>query len=260
MPEFLEIEFYRRHAERALDREIARVHAEDAWFLKGGLDAATVTDALVGRRLTTARRRGKLLLLDTGGGPVLGLRFGMTGRLVLDETAALDDLAYGSNRDVTAWDRFALDFADGGHLRLRDPRRLGGVFLDPDEEVLGPDALALTLRQLRAALDRSTAPVKARLMDQHRIAGLGNLLADEILWRAGIDPARPAGRLDDDEVRRLHRHLRSSLERMLTRGGSHTGDLQEARHRGGLCPRDGTPLLRRTIGGRTTYSCPEHQR
>lgn len=261
MPEILEIELYRRHAEEAIGRTVAGVHAEDQWYLKGGLDGPTARAALIGRTLTAARRRGKLLLMDTDGGdgPVLGLRFGMTGRLLVDHAAALDDLAYGSNRDEPAWDRFALDFVDGGHLRMRDPRRLGGVILDPDEEALGPDALSLTLRQLRAALADSTAPLKARLMDQHRVAGLGNLLTDEILWRAGLDPARVTRSLDDDDVRRLHHHIRTGLVRMGDRGGSHTGDLQDARHRGGLCPKDGTPLVRRTIGGRTTYSCPLHQ-
>lgn len=261
MPEILEIEYYRLHAVEALGRTVADVHADDAWYLKEGLDGATARSALAGRTLTAARRRGKLLLLDTDGGegPVLGLRFGMTGRLVVDHAAALDDLIYGSNRDEPAWDRFALEFVVGGHLRMRDPRRLGGVILDPDEELLGPDALTLTLRQLRAALGESTAPLKARLMDQHRIAGLGNLLTDEILWRAGLDPQRPARSLGEDEVRRLHRHIRAGLDRLWERGGSHTGDLQVERRRGGVCPKDGTALSRRTIGGRTTYSCPLHQ-
>jgi formamidopyrimidine-DNA glycosylase len=261
VPEILEIEFYRLHAESALGRTVADVHADDAWYLKEGLDGATVRAALTGRTLTAARRRGKLLLVDTddGAGPVLGLRFGMTGRLVVDHGAAIDDLIYGSNRDVPAWDRFTLDFVGGGDLRMRDPRRLGGVMLDPDEEALGPDALSLTLRQLRDALAGSTAPLKARLMDQHRVAGLGNLLTDEMLWRAGLDPDREARSLDDEEVKRLHRHIRTGLHRMWARGGSHTGDLQDARVRGGTCPKDGTPLLRRTIGGRTTYSCPLHQ-
>lgn len=261
MPEILEIEYYRLHAVEALGRTVAEVHADDAWYLKEGLDGATARSALGGRTLTAARRRGKLLLLDTdeGEGPVLGLRFGMTGRLVVDHAVALDDLIYGSNRDEPAWDRFALDFEGGGHLRLRDPRRLGGVILDPDEDSLGPDALTLMLRQLRTALGASTAPLKARLMDQHRVAGLGNLLTDEILWRAGLDPQREARTLADEEIRKLHRHIRAGLGRMWARGGSHTGDLQAERHRGGVCPKDGTPLSRRTIGGRTTYSCPLHQ-
>ncbi len=262
MPEILEIEFYRLHADAALGRTVAEVHADDAWFLKEGLDRETLAAALIGRTLTGTRRRGKLLLIDTDGGdgPVLGLRFGMTGRLIVDAGATVDDLVYSSNRENSAWDRFALDFVQGGDLRIRDPRRLGGVLLDPDEERLGPDALALTLPQLRTALAGSTAPLKARLMDQQRVAGLGNLLTDEILWRAGLDPAREAGSLDDAEVRRLHRQIRASLDRMWRRGGSHTGDLQEARQRGAVCPKDGTPLLRRTIGGRTTYSCPRDQR
>jgi formamidopyrimidine-DNA glycosylase len=98
------------------------------------------------------------------------------------------------------------------------------------------------------------------LLDQHRIAGIGNLLADELLWRAGIDPARAGGTLAGDEVQRLHRTIRRVLPQLMARGGSHTGDLQAARERGAVCPRDGTPLERRTIGGRTTYSCPAHQR
>jgi formamidopyrimidine-DNA glycosylase len=97
-------------------------------------------------------------------------------------------------------------------------------------------------------------------MDQSKIAGLGNLLVDEALFQAGVDPARPAGSLGDDELKRLHRALKKTLANLTRRGGSHTGVLQPARHREGLCPLDGAPLLRRTIGGRTTYSCPVHQR
>lgn len=259
MPELIEVEYYRRLAERALDRTIAAVDAPDAWFLKRGLVAEAVTDALLGRTFTAARRIGKLLLLDVDDGSVLGLRFGMTGRLVVDDVAGIDELEYSSARREPAWDRFCVAFEDGGHLRVNDARRLGGVELDPDESRLGHDAVSITPSQLRAALDRSTAPLKARLMDQQRIAGLGNLVIDEVLWRAGLDPARPAGSLDAREQARLHRHLRRTVEDLLITGGSHTGRLQPARVRGGTCPKDGTPLLRRTIGGRTTYSCPVHQ-
>ncbi|MEJ7584795.1 MAG: hypothetical protein WKF43_12100 [Acidimicrobiales bacterium] len=97
-------------------------------------------------------------------------------------------------------------------------------------------------------------------MDQAHLAGVGNLICDETLWRASLDPARPAGSLDARELRRLHRHLRTTVAELTGRGGSHTGDLHSARMRGSLCPRDGTPLERRTIAGRTTYSCPRHQR
>ena len=122
---------------------------------------------------------------------------------------------------------------------LRDPRRLGAVELDPDEDRLGPDAFDLTLAQLRAICAKSRAPIKAVIMDQSRIAGLGNLLCDEALWRAGIDPARPAHDLADDEVKRLHRAIRDTLRILGKRGGSHTGDLTSAAG-------SGPPTARRT--------------
>lgn len=261
MPEIIEVEQARALIEaKALGREISQVHAPDAWFLKRGLTPKAVRAALPGRRLTGARRRGKLLLLDTDdGGPVLGMHLGMSGRVLIDDEAAGDPLVYASNREVELWNRFALGFADGGRLALRDPRRLGAVELDPDEDRLGVDATELTLGQLRSLLARCRAPVKAMLMDQSRIAGLGNLLVDESLWRAGIDPARSADTLDAGEQARLHRAARSTLRLLGKRGGSHTGDLMPARAPGAHCPKDGAPLLRRKVGGRTTYSCPVHQ-
>ena len=262
MPELIEIEAYRRLAEEAaLDREIVDVVAPDAWWLKGGLTAEILRDALLGRRFTAARRIGKRLLLPTDGdGPLLGLRFGMTGRLLVDGAAGVDQLQYSSNRDVAAWDRLAVRFAGGGDLRVRDPRRLGGAELDPDEARLGPDATTLGPAGLRRALHGSRAPLKARLMDQARISGLGNLLVDEALFQAGLDPAREAGSLADTELRRLHRAMRRTLGDLTARGGSHTGETGPARRPEGVCPRDGTPMVRRTIGGRTTWSCPRHQR
>jgi formamidopyrimidine-DNA glycosylase len=259
VPELAEVEAYRRLAERVVGRRIAEVVAPDAWYLKGGVTAAALEAALTGRTVAGVRRVGKLLLLETSAdGPVVGLRFGMSGRLLVDGQAAVDNLVYASNRELERWDRFALRFAGGGDVRIRDPRRLGGVQLDPVEARLGPDALAITPAALSRALE-SVAPLKARLMDQSRLAGVGNLAADEALWRAGLDPARPARSLSPVERRRLHRHLRRTLAELIERGGSHTGDLMLERRPGGTCPKDGTPLVRRTVGGRTTWSCPRHQ-
>jgi formamidopyrimidine-DNA glycosylase len=257
VPEMLEVERYRRTADAVVSHRIESVRAPDSWFLKGGLTPRSLRAALKGRTVTGTRRRGKLLLLDTDG-PVLGLRFGMTGRLVVDGLSPIVQLEYGSGRDDAAWDRFALRFEAGGVLRINDPRRLGGVELDPHESALGPDAMSISPAELAAALS-SRAPLKARLMDQRAVAGIGNLLADEILWRAGLDPARLAQSLDRKELQRLHRTMRATLLELDARGGSHMGDLQDARERGATCPKDGEPLLRRTIGGRTTYSCPRHQ-
>ena len=262
MPELVEVEAYRRLAVGVVGRRVAEVVAPDAWYLKRGLDQATAESVLTGATVAGTRRIGKLLMLDLDGDrPVLGLRFGMSGRLVVDGQAGVDDLVYAPKLQLAKWDRFGLRFDDGHDLRMQDPRRLGGVELDPPESRLGPDALRVTPSALAAAIGhgRSTAPLKARLMDQSRIAGVGNLAADEVLWRAGLDPARSAGALTASELRRLHRHLRSTMSDLMERGGSHAGDLMAERRVGGVCPKDGTPLVRRTVGGRTTFSCPKHQ-
>lgn len=258
MPELLEIETYRRAAEPVVGRTITTVEAPDEWYAKGDTTTEALRAVLPTRTVTDARRIGKLLLLDTDG-PTLGLRFGMTGRLLVDGGASIAQLEYSSDRNDPAWDRFALGFAGGGALVVRDPRRLGGVELDPDESRLGPDALTITLKPFREMLRSSGAPVKARLMDQARLAGMGNLLTDDALWRAGVDPTRPADSLADDEVARLHRAMRRTLKVLGERGGSHTGDMQPSRVRGGACPKCGEELRREEVGGRTTYWCARHQ-
>src|SRR5882724_8345749 len=104
MPESIEVEYYRRLAEQTVGRRIDGVDAPDPWFLKGGLTAEALADAVTGRRIDGTRRIGKLLLLDTDG-PIIGLRFGMTGRLLVDGVAGVEDLQYSSMRDEPAWDR-----------------------------------------------------------------------------------------------------------------------------------------------------------
>lgn len=258
MPELLEVEVYRQAAAAAAGRTVAEVWAPDSLFAKRGATPEALAAELTGVRVAAARRIGKLLVLDTDG-PRVGLRFGMTGRIVVDGSAPIEALIYGGNGDDPSWDRFGLRFDGGGALVVRDPRRLGGVELDPDESRLGPDAAAVSADQLRGCLAGSAAPLKARLLDQSRLAGLGNLLADESLWRAGLAPTRPAGGLDPAELEGLHAAIGATLAVLGRRGGSHTGDLQPARVRGGHCPRDGAELRRDQVGGRTTYWCPLHQ-
>ncbi len=265
MPELPEVEGYRALAERsALGRLITVIDAPDAWYLKRGLVAGAAQAALEGREFMAARRRGKLLLLDAGVAGeepdvVLGLHFGMSGRLIVDGRASEDRLLYGPAGEDVRYDRFTVRFEDGGWLAMRDVRRLGAVELDPDENRLGPDALTVTASDLRRALADSTVALKARLMDQSRLAGVGNLIADEVLWRAGLAPGRPSNSLTANELRRLHHHLSAGLSEMIRRGGSHMGDLQRERRAGGLCPRDHAELSRAIVGGRTTWWCPRHQ-
>jgi formamidopyrimidine-DNA glycosylase len=254
----LEVEAYRRQAEKVVGREIDAVVAPDAWYVKNG-DPSALAPALVGRTVEAARRIGKLLILDLDDGGRLGLRFGMTGRLLVDGDASIDQLEYSSMRHEPAWERFTLRFTDVGDLRMHDPRRLGGVELEPDESRLGPDGLTLTADELAAALGSSTTALKARLLDQSRIAGIGNLLADDLLWRAGLDPERPAGGLAPDELDRLQQAIVATLGDLMAKGGSHMGEMRAAVAIDGLCPGDGTPLVRRRIGGRTSWSCPFHQ-
>lgn len=258
MPELIEVEAYRRQAQAVVGRTVADVPVLDPLGLRGA-DPDDVRAELVGHTVLGADRLGKLLLLPTDG-PVLGLRFGMTGRLLVDGDASVEGLLYGGQGDDPAWDRYVVTFDDGTDLRVRDPRRLGGLQLDPDTSRLGPEASTVTADELAAALAGSIAPLKARLLDQRRLAGLGNLLVDETLWRAGIDPQRPARDLGPDEVADLAGRVRSTVADLLARGGSHTGDLQVARTPGSTCPRDGAPMERLRVGGRTTYRCSRHQR
>jgi len=247
MPELPEAERARRQIERAVGREIVVVDDRDTYVCRPHAPGE-IAAALVGRRLTAAHRRGKFLWAETDGGPDLGLHLGMAGSIAVDEPAA-----------PNGWDRFSLEFADGGRLALRDKRRLGRAVIEPDFDHVGPDAAEVDRDIFRERIGRGTAPIKARLLDQRAISGVGNLLADEALWRARLHPARSAGVLTVQELDRLRREVRAATRSAIRRGGAHTGDLIPHRNRGDVCPRCGTPLERATIGGRTTFWCPSCQ-
>lgn len=265
VPELPEVETYRTLAAAAVGRKVVRVDVADPLCLGAGTTAGLLTERLVGAELTGARRRGKLLLIDGRSGsdePTLGVRFGMTGLLMLDGAGAVDRLLYTAPEPSPRWVRFRLETTGGGGLALQDPRRFGRIILDPDEEALGPDALTVEASQLRVALAarRGGGPaLKARLLDQSRLAGLGNLAVDEILWRVGLSPLRPCAGLGAREQARLHRGIRSTLRLLIRRGGSHLGDLMPERRPAGRCPRDHAALARGRIGGRSTWWCPLHQ-
>jgi formamidopyrimidine-DNA glycosylase len=246
MPELPEVERARQVVERAVGRRIVGVEDADTYVARPH-PPGEIAAALTGHTIASAHRRGKTMWLHTVDGPTLGLHLGMAGRIVLDEPPH------------PVWDRFALLFEDGGRLALRDKRRLGRAILEPDLTRLGPDAAEITRQQFRDRVGRGTIPIKARLLDQSAIAGVGNLLADETLWQARIDPRRPADTLTADELDHLRRAMRRATRNAILNGGVHTGDVMPARHRGGACPRCGTPMERATVGGRTTYWCPAEQ-
>jgi formamidopyrimidine-DNA glycosylase len=260
VPELIEVEAYRKAAEPLVGRRLEEVERLDPGVIRGGATPADIRAVVEGSTVAAVHRHGKLLLVELVDRPVLGLRFGMTGRLVVDDHAPIDDLEYGSSADRPEWDRFVVRTAPHGGFRINDPRRLGGVELSPDVARLGPDATTVTAKQLAAALDGSATSLKARLLDQSRVAGIGNLIADEVLWQARLAPGRRAGSLSADEVSTLARSIRASVRRLAALGGSHRGALQPVRKRGGPCPRCGATLLRSRIGGRTTLWCPAEQR
>ena len=265
VPEILEVEHYRAFAEQALDRPITRAWIVDSRFGRGGTTPPRLRAALVGRSFTAARRRGKLLLLDTAGGPTVGLRFGMTGGLVVDGREALDRLRYGPGVFDEKWVRARISFDDGGHLKLHDPRRFGSLEIAPDEDRLGPDALTVSLRELRGAL--AAGPGRGR---RRHLSRPGSWTRSAWPAWATCSPTRSSGapawrrvggpRSPRRSCAALHRSLRGTLRQLARRGGSHTGDLMEERQAGGRCPLDGTELRRDVVGGRTTYWCPAHQR
>ena len=142
---------------------------------------------------------------------------------------------------------------------LVDPRRLGRIRLNPPVEQLGPDAQLITSAQFRAVLAGSAAPVKARIMDQRRIAGIGNLLADEILWRARIHPARTSSGLSTPEQGRLVRASRDAIRAALEGGGVHKLKIIPYRRSGSTCPRDHAPMNTGPVDGRTSWWCSAEQ-
>jgi formamidopyrimidine-DNA glycosylase len=260
MPELPEVEAARALIEaRALGRRIVRVDDTDSYVCRPHAPGE-LSEALVGRELVAARRIGKSMWIETGGaGPDLGLHLGMAGRIVIDGEGAGDPAPDGPIANPV-WDRFTLEFEDGGTLRLRDKRRLGRAVLNPDLSHLGPDAAEISRDAFRERVGRGDAPLKARIMDQAVLAGVGNLLADEALWRARLSPLRPAGELSDEELDLLRREIRATTRSAMALGGVHTGDVIPARRRGGVCPRCAEEMTRATVGGRTTWWCPAEQR
>src|ERR1700735_597192 len=271
MPELPEVETARRLiADHALHRRIADVDDSDTFVCRPHSPGQR-RDALTGRTLTAVGRRGKLMWCETSGvgrsaapGPDLGSPRGMSGRIVVVAPDGQAAEGGGPRRRAArphqaTWDRFALEFAGGGRLVLVDPRRLGRVRLDPDLDALGPDAEQVTPEEFRSLILKGTIAVKARLLDQSKIAGVGNLLADEVLWQAKVSPAARVNTLRPAAADRLYRALRSAPAAAKAKGGAHTGDVIAARHPGGPCPRCGAAMKHAFVGGRSTWWCSREQ-
>jgi formamidopyrimidine-DNA glycosylase len=267
VPELPEVESARRALEAALHREIRSVDDTDEWVCRPHRPG-DIARVLVGGRLVAVHRLGKTMWCETAGrdgepGPSLGVHLGMGGRIIVTDASGEQGGGEPVRPDRTPrkpeWDRFTVTFADGGQLRLFDKRRLGRVRLDPDLSLLGPDAEMITREEFRARVGRGRAPVKARLLDQSVLAGVGNLLADETLWQAAVRPSAPADELDGEALDRLHAALERALKAAVANGGVHTCEVIPFRHADASCPRCGAPMAHSTVGGRSTWWCTAEQ-
>jgi len=227
---------------------------------------------LAGRSIVDVTRRGKQILIAVDSGATLCTHLGMTGRLTLEPPSA----------PLRPHTHLVIDFCASARpalqLRFRDPRRFGGLWWlaagQPPPGDLGPDALTVTPGQLASALARTRRAIKTALLDQHLLAGLGNIYADEALFLARIHPQRPANRLRTVQVRRLCDAIHRVLRQAIDSGGSSFRDYVDANgkpgafqslHRvyareGQKCARCGTVIRRIVLGGRSAHFCPRCQR
>ncbi|MEU0965318.1 DNA-formamidopyrimidine glycosylase family protein [Streptomyces sp. NPDC005917] len=260
MPELPDVEGFREVLDSCgRGRCVQRVDVRDPGVLRG-VTAQRLRREVEGRRLGPPRRHGKLLIAPVGDGPALVWHFGMTGEL----------LCASAGDPVDRHDRIVLALDGERQLRYRDLRKLQGLRLaeGPDEVErilagLGPDALGMEREDFVASLAERRGAVKAVLMDQSVIAGLGNLLSDEILWRARVAPGRPARELTESEARRVFTAMRRVLAsanragRVPARRTWLTGRRDDDEP---VCPRCGTRLCSRRLSGRRTVWCPNCQR
>lgn len=271
MPELPEVETIRRDLEPLVaGRRIAAVDVDPGTIdLLAGAPIEALRENLVGRTIVALGRRGKYLLFNLDDGRVFVAHLRMTGRLVWREHAA----------PAEPYQRAVIEFDDGHDLRWCDLRKFGTWRIhDSVGEVtarLGPEPIddALTERHFRAMLANRTAPVKAVLLDQRRLAGLGNIYVDEALFEARIRPDTPAGHISAAAARRLFHASRNVLERGIANRGASFKDyvdgqgnpgqqhmyVQVFRRTGKPCYACGTSIQRTIVGGRATHFCPRCQ-
>ena len=258
MPELPDVEGFRRVlAANAVGERIASVEVLDRYMLKGTTPRA-LGDAVSGERFGEPERHGKWLIAPVGKARVL-MHFGMTGLL---EWVRRGERRHPHDRVVF--------LCAAGELVYRNMRRFGAIRLARDErEVgretggLGPDAQQLSRDDFHALLAKRRGSIKAALMDQRLLAGLGNLLTDEILWRARVNPRTPVPELSSRRRDRLHDAVEACIRESIATGRvPHGRDwLTRVRdERDARCPRCGSRLRKATVAGRTACWCPRCQR
>jgi formamidopyrimidine-DNA glycosylase len=261
LPELPDVEVFRRYLQStSLKRRVRDVRTTRE-ELYGDLGRDDVVKALKGSRLEDTRRHGKNLFVKLSGGKWLLLHFGMSGFLK----------SYRKPSEEPPHQRLVMELDDGSNLAYDSQRLLGTVSVveSPEEYArrkgLGPDALSdrMSAETLAELLEGSRATMKSALMDQGRIAGLGNVYTDEALFQAGIHPRRRAGELSKKGVKRLYRTMTRVLRKAIDFGADASNAprswLLPRREDGAECPRCGGSIERTKISGRTTYFCPRCQ-
>ena len=273
MPELPEVETVRaRLAPALVGRRFAHVDIHDPRLTRP-LDPAAVAAALEGERVSEVGRRGKYLVVGFESGRSLLIHLRMTGSIRHAEPGTIADDPY--RRAVVKLD-------DGSDVVYRDVRRFGTWLLVEPGELepylaarLGGEPLARTFtsRRLADRLRHRRAPIKAALLDQRTLAGMGNIYVDEALWRARIHPLRPAHELAAEEVALLTRGIKDALRAGIARQGATLRDYSTPDGRRGRmqetfkvygrtdepCPRCGTPIEKTRVAGRGTWYCPHCQ-
>lgn len=259
MPELPEAEANRRRIEAGvLNRTVEGVTLGDD-TTHAELPSEAESERLTGRQFTEARRHGKLVFAGSKSGPWIAVHLGMTGSLRVWE----------EGDEPPSHIRIVFAFEGGRRLGFRCPRKLGWVKVvdDPDgfvaAEGYGPDALSVSREVFADRVGTSRGAVKSALMDQKKIAGIGNLWSDEILFHTGTAPeARPA-EMPDDRTGALHdamgRLLRAALEVDADYSALPADWLLHNRQAGRACPRCNGHIASRKVGGRTAYFCDTHQ-
>lgn len=271
MPELAEVEYIRKQWNPGIKHRIDGVEIHDKKRIFRGIDAKQFAQALTGATLERSEARGKQMLFVAGGTTSrssvrawIGIHLGMTGNLKIEppdfKPAKHDHLVLRQAKHA---------------LVFQDARMFGRVLFaqSPDAPKwwaeLPPELLSAEFRvkDMETFLKRrARAPIKAVLLMQEHFPGIGNWMADEILWRAAIHPAQPAGSLDAAQIATLYREIRWVCRESLRIIGKDYSDPPDSwlfNHRwqkGGACPRTGAKLQHATIGGRTTCWSPARQK
>jgi formamidopyrimidine-DNA glycosylase len=263
MPELAEVEFFRKQWDCGLGQKIVAVRLHSRKRIFRGTDPRQIVDHLEGRRFLRSCARGKRMLFEFSGGNWIGVHLGMTGKLSVESAAFRPEK---HDHLVLYQPKRALVFPDSrqfGRVRFHHGRH------DPDwwkSEV--PEIISREFDRefLDRFLDRHRkAPIKAVVLMQNGFSGIGNWMADEILWRARIHPATSTGKLTVRNRADLLRETKFVVKESLRTLGKDFGDpprgwlIHQKWKRDGICPRHRTPLRHAPIGGRTTVWCPKCQ-